>query len=567
MSFSPISVKEAIEKINASNNGWFLPAVQRPYVWGSRYESEKYICRLFDSLLRGYPIGTFLVWNTDKEIPYREFIDNFHDSQTADFAPTDLWKREDKWLVYDGQQRLQTLYSCLKYTLNDRVLTYNLFWDLKNADTTDDNGFSFVDKNSKLANGQISMPFLFSQSEDGKVKYRKTIKETIPEALLENEEEDYENIIDKLWDIFVSRDKKSLAYYPVPKEWSEERVNDVFQRINTGGVPLSGADLLLSKIKSHNSDFEAQLQLCSKVLADVTSGFYYEPSFILQMLNFIVKGTIRLDPERTKDSELNQYTDILSKLKESLISFSAMFLRDSFHINNAAIIPQVRAILPLIMYVYNRLNKGTKYNKIEPDNIALMKRYFILSQLNRWDTQTITDNATRLALNSETNFPYSEILDFVKTKSRFTELNVSGLENYKWFTLKILTPQRTFTNSPENPGRYNPELDHIFPRKLEGRPSDYSVDIVWNMQPITGVLNGSKLKAHPKVFFTKYENNNFTNKETFQTKYDFVPSIDYSTDSVITSPLWDNHEEFIKWRKEQMLNFISSEYGLTLNED
>lgn len=50
MGFQTISVKEAVNNINCSTNGWYLPAVQRPYVWGSRYESEKYICKLFDSI-------------------------------------------------------------------------------------------------------------------------------------------------------------------------------------------------------------------------------------------------------------------------------------------------------------------------------------------------------------------------------------------------------------------------------------------------------------------------------------------------------------------------------------
>ena len=47
MSYTEISIKDAIEKINTE---WFLPAIQRPYVWGSRYNSERYICKLFDSL-------------------------------------------------------------------------------------------------------------------------------------------------------------------------------------------------------------------------------------------------------------------------------------------------------------------------------------------------------------------------------------------------------------------------------------------------------------------------------------------------------------------------------------
>ena len=52
MGFSTISIREAIGHINAQHDGWFLPAVQRPYVWGSRFESEKYICKLFDSLIK-----------------------------------------------------------------------------------------------------------------------------------------------------------------------------------------------------------------------------------------------------------------------------------------------------------------------------------------------------------------------------------------------------------------------------------------------------------------------------------------------------------------------------------
>ena len=48
MSYLGISIREAVSLVNANENGWFLPAVQRPYVWGSRYESEKYICKLLE---------------------------------------------------------------------------------------------------------------------------------------------------------------------------------------------------------------------------------------------------------------------------------------------------------------------------------------------------------------------------------------------------------------------------------------------------------------------------------------------------------------------------------------
>lgn len=70
--YTPISIKDTVNKVN---NGWYLPAIQRPYVWGNRYESEKYICKLFDSMYQGYPIGVLILWNaTKKKVAYRKFL-------------------------------------------------------------------------------------------------------------------------------------------------------------------------------------------------------------------------------------------------------------------------------------------------------------------------------------------------------------------------------------------------------------------------------------------------------------------------------------------------------------
>ena len=94
MSYESLSVKEAVNKVNANTNGWFLPYIQRPYVWGSRYESEKYICKLFDSILRGYPIGGLIVWNSSISIPHREFMNDYIDGDTAKLVEKGLWDRE-----------------------------------------------------------------------------------------------------------------------------------------------------------------------------------------------------------------------------------------------------------------------------------------------------------------------------------------------------------------------------------------------------------------------------------------------------------------------------------------
>ena len=131
---------------------------------------------MFDSILNGYPIGTLIVWNTDKEVPYREFMNDYEDGKIATLVDKSLWERTDKWLVYDGQQRLQTLFSCLKYTLNKRILAYNLLY--KSDNTDEDYGFEFIDKNTDNP-GYIKLPALFSKTDAEKVSYRKKIQKTI----------------------------------------------------------------------------------------------------------------------------------------------------------------------------------------------------------------------------------------------------------------------------------------------------------------------------------------------------------------------------------------------------
>ena len=54
---------------------------------GSRYDEEKYICRLFDSILRKYPIGLLILWNPEKLVAFRRFIDEYEDNNS--FKPKD----------------------------------------------------------------------------------------------------------------------------------------------------------------------------------------------------------------------------------------------------------------------------------------------------------------------------------------------------------------------------------------------------------------------------------------------------------------------------------------------
>ncbi|MCL1849830.1 MAG: DUF262 domain-containing protein [Bacteroidetes bacterium] len=566
MSYLGISVKEAINKINSSVNGWYLPAIQRPYVWGSRYENEMYICKLFDSILKGYPIGGLIVWNTEEEVPYREFISDYIPDETQKLVDRGLYGRKDKWLIYDGQQRLQTLYSCLRYTFNGKILVYNLLFDLTNGNDPDETGFSFVQKDLLIDWHCIRMNELFSQLPDAdKISFRKKIIKSYPN-ITETQEDLVEKSVDKLWDIFVKTEKHSLAYFPIQTS-NEKIVNEVFERLNTGGMALSLADLLFSKIKAENFDFEEKLQSCSKKIYNSTGkGYLFSAYSILQLLHLIVKTGIRIDPRKVKDSETIEFINSWDKLEKPLISFFTDYLWGQFKINNTSIIPRNLALLPIIIYFYEVFNKDFVFKDFSSENLKKINQYFIKSQINDWNLQSYADNFTKIIKEKSSStdelfeFPLAEIEDYIKErKLRNIEIYEQTFTGYVWFTLKILTPHRTYQFEPDMQDRFNPEIDHIFPRKLKDRTSEYDskVDIVWNMQPTKGEINGYKTNIHPKEFFTDNAKN--SKGETiigskYVSDYDFIfPLID---------DIWNNPIEFIEKRRGEMIDYLKTKYGI-----
>ena len=121
------------------DGGFWLPNIQRPFVW-----SEKQICRLFDSIMRQYPISTLLVWKTTSGIRRRKFIDNWKDSlHLSDFyVPEDDKK---KCLVLDGQQRLQSLFIGLSGSFEGRELHLDILSGAVAAPDDIKYSFKFLD--------------------------------------------------------------------------------------------------------------------------------------------------------------------------------------------------------------------------------------------------------------------------------------------------------------------------------------------------------------------------------------------------------------------------------------
>jgi hypothetical protein len=113
MGYTPDTIAATVKKLNEV---YLLPAIQREFVW----EPDQ-VVKLFDSVMRGYPIGSFLFWeledvNRERWDVYK-FLDLVKEGGTHNELANTSGTR-GMTLVLDGQQRLTSLNVGLRGTYN-----------------------------------------------------------------------------------------------------------------------------------------------------------------------------------------------------------------------------------------------------------------------------------------------------------------------------------------------------------------------------------------------------------------------------------------------------------------
>ena len=100
------TIKATLDQIQS--NELVLPAIQREFVW-----RPEQICRLFDSLMQGYPFGTFLYWQVNREnsdkFKFYDFVLNYHQKNNRHNPTLPMMSDRNLTAVLDGQQRLTAL--------------------------------------------------------------------------------------------------------------------------------------------------------------------------------------------------------------------------------------------------------------------------------------------------------------------------------------------------------------------------------------------------------------------------------------------------------------------------
>ena len=264
MSYRSETIAVAIGRMNRQ---YFLPAIQREFVW-----KAEQIVQLFDSIMRGYPISSFLFWelkpeNRDKWQVY-EFLENAqHGGTHNQRANTDGVTSLS--LVLDGQQRLTSLMIGLRgtYTTKKKYkrwdnpdawsaqrLHLDLFADPHlDSEESSESGiyykFEFMEETPAQDTEhywfRIGRILDFDERQKLEAFLDKTDDDLAKRGLSRTERRTFERNLLRLYK--AVHEDEVIAYY-TETDQDYDRVLDIFVRANEGGTKLSKSDLLLSMV-------------------------------------------------------------------------------------------------------------------------------------------------------------------------------------------------------------------------------------------------------------------------------------------------------------------------------
>lgn len=385
MAYEKKNIRAIIEDINSRKI--YLPAIQRKYVW-----DDDQITRLMDSIMLGYPIGTFLFWKVrksiinNKEYSMYEFIKDFHerDMYKNPSAPQPFPIGNDEesiWAVLDGQQRLTSLYIALQGSMSRKLPMKR--W--KNDDAFPKKELYFNLHSIKTDDEEISYEFKFmtfaeaKNPKEGKLWYlvknilKYTQDELITDVIIPNSWNS-DKIAMKNISLLHTRltSDEIINYFSVDAD-SIDSVLDIFVRVNSGGTVLSKSDLLFSTIVSHWDKARDEIDKLLSEINKVGEGYKFTNDFIMRTCLYLLDMSVTLKVETFKKDSVIRIKDnwyaIRTAVKESVN------LLNEFGFNLENIISYV-AITPVVYYRF----KGGIF---DPESKSELRKYIVTAQVKQ----------------------------------------------------------------------------------------------------------------------------------------------------------------------------------------
>lgn len=383
---TPITIKSAIDNIKKRN--YVLPSIQREFVWDTDQ-----IETLFDSLMRDYPISTFLFWKVNKnkieDFQFYEFLKNYHEKDCRHNRKAELSCDEDIIALLDGQQRMTSMYVALTGTYAKKIPYYR--WDSAHAFPAKKLYLNLLKPSEEL---EVEYDFKFlteneAQPRDGYFWFEcgkileitdmgKSSMFLMKNKLMDTSiysEEESEFAINTLNGFFnVIHQKGTISYY---LEESEEldKVLQIFIRINSGGTKLSYSDLLLSIATAQWKEKDAREVIHEFVdeINMIGDGFIFNKDIVLKSCLVLADFDVKFKVDNfTKENMtvIERNWDETSQAMRSAIQLVSKlgYSRDNLTATNT--------IIPIAYFIYkNKFSDSIVHSSQREDDRKAIKEW------------------------------------------------------------------------------------------------------------------------------------------------------------------------------------------------
>jgi hypothetical protein len=479
-----LPIRKIVSYLNddeADGGGFWLPNIQRPFVW-----SEEQIGRLFDSIMREYPISTLLAWKTKEVVHHRRFIDTYRsDIRLTHYKMPD--NSRTKLLVLDGQQRLQSLFIGLRGSHSGRELYFDVLSGFATAPEDIRYRFEFLDKD------QAEWPW---------VKFKEIVLATnqleyeIAESILQSAsghltDEEIRRVhknVARARQEFVNDDNityQELDGVDNPGSYKVDDIVEIFIRANSGGTKLGKSDLLFSLLTSSWEAADAEMET---LLEDLNQGgFSFDRDFILKAcLTVLGKGAryevAKFRDGTTKEEIIQQWGPISDSIRGV-----RDWLTSRTFIRSDKAIPSYLALIPLIYFKFHYPDKWARVNGLRD----YLLRVLVTGAFSG-NPDNLIDKVVR-EIHENGEFDAKEIYAVIRNDGRNLEIT-SELILGQGYTSRAIHLffniwYGAFEYSPAL-GENGPQIDHIFPQS--------TLKSVRDVNPETGRRNIMRYRAEDR---------------------------------------------------------------------
>lgn len=480
-----------------------LPAMQRPFVW-----QKDRILRLMDSLMRLFPIGTLLIWETDEAHRYRAFAKDAvsREQPLLNFPHADSGKRLK--YVLDGQQRLTSLNIACAGTLDGRKLYLDvLSGDPGNKDPGEMyydfrflTGTEVADLNAPASVGDVSayfVPFerfrqvdpVHSMVQATRLAQELKLDDTLTTRLVEN--------FSRAVNVLVSGqplqvhvvDEHAQSHTPITE------ILELFVRVNSGGLVLQKSDLLMSLLDLSWNDVQPALLRVAHA-ASQNAPLQITRDLVLKSVLLHVGEESRFD-RLVKDRERIEriapaLKDSLPKIEKAWMKLGVL-LRQNCRIHSPRFFRQAtNALLPFVVWLadHPKVSQAEENTLVAGLHIALMSGVF-------GGAEARMGGFARNACRGGGAFPIRKLAHLVRSTRPITNLDTL-LAHHLDLTLNIAQGGVVLDGNPDEL-----ERDHIFPKArlaAEGVP-EARINSYANFHFLRQTDNRNKTDRPPHEWF------------------------------------------------------------------